>query len=98
MRDVALDPTLVDEVGEDAGSLLIVDALHLHEPQGCGVGLHRDLVALHQESHFLEEISVRDDFQFLQNEKNSPFNEYFLVGLQGLVEVAEVALPDSLHD
>ena len=45
--EVALDPPLVDEVGEDAGGLVIVHVIDLHHLQGGGEGLNRDLVTLH---------------------------------------------------
>ena len=46
--DVALDPPLVDEVGQDAGGLVIVHVLHFHHLEGSRECFHRDLVALHQ--------------------------------------------------
>ena len=35
MADVAFDPPVVDEVGYDAGHLIVIHVLHLHQLQSC---------------------------------------------------------------
>ncbi len=84
--DVALDLALVDEVGNDALGLVLVDVLDLHHAQGDQEGVDGDLVGAHEQRHLLEQVPVRGDPQFLQDEVDARLDEELLVGLEGRVE------------
>ena len=97
MRYVSSNVTLEDEVGQNALHFVVIDS-HAKPLEGLGDAVQMDLRLANDKMDPLEEVAVANRLAFFQEQIRSPSNEEVLVFEKPIVEGAQIAGADALHE